>query len=70
MLTTIQKTKKKSKNLKNDLNKLYKDSIVKCDDLIEIYEAEIKFKIGEVTQDDLDKFINTYKMYLDETKKN
>ena len=56
--------------LKNDLNKLYKDSIVKCDDLIEIYEAEIKFKIGEVTQDDLERFINTYKTYLEKNKEN
>lgn len=49
---------------KNDTNNLYKDSIVKCDDLIEINENEIKFKIGVVTQEDLNKFIDTYAEYL------
>lgn len=49
---------------KNSLNNLYKDSIVKCDDLIEITEKDIKFKIGMVSQEDLDRFINTYSKYL------
>ncbi len=47
-------------------NKLNKDGIVKCDDLIEISENEIKFKIGTVTQNDLERFINTYMKYLEE----
>ena len=50
---------------KNSTNNLIKDSIVKCDDLIEITEEEIQFRIGEVTQEDLNKFINTYSRYLE-----
>lgn len=49
---------------KNELNKLKKDSIVKCDDLIKISEEDIKFKIGEVTEDELERFIDTYSKYL------
>ena len=51
---------------KNNVNNLRQDSIVKCDDLIEISENEIRFKIGTVTEDDLNKFIDTYSRYLDE----
>ncbi len=51
---------------RNDTNNLRKDSIVKCDDLIEITENEIQFKIGTVAQEDLDRFIDTYSKYLDE----
>lgn len=50
---------------KDSTNKLRKDGIVKCDDLIEITDTEIQFKIGTVTQEDLDRFINTYSRYLD-----
>ena len=51
--------------LKDNINRLRKDSIVKCDDLIELSENEIQFKIGEVKQDDLDRFVDTYSKYLD-----
>lgn len=51
---------------KNKTNRLRKDSIVKCDDLIEITENEIKFKIGTVSQEDLERFIDTYSKYLEE----
>lgn len=51
---------------KNNTNNLDKDSIVKCDDLIEISENNIKFKIGRVEQEDLDRFIDTYAKFLDE----
>lgn len=51
---------------KNDTNNLRQDSIVKCDDLIEISENEIRFKIGTVTEEDLNKFIDTYSKYLNE----
>lgn len=50
---------------KDEINHLHSNSIVKCDDLIEISENEIKFKIGEVSQEDLERFINTYSKYLD-----
>lgn len=51
---------------KNNKNNLNKDSVVKCDDFIEISEAEIKFKVGEVEQKDLEKFISTYMKFLEE----
>lgn len=50
---------------KDNTNKLNKDGIVKCDDLIEITEKEIKFKIGTVSQEDLERFIDTYARYLE-----
>lgn len=49
---------------KDKTNHLYKDSIVKCDDLIKIIEEQIQFKIGQVTEKDLMKFIETYEKYL------
>ena len=52
---------------KNEINKLKQNSIVKCDDLITIMDENIKFKIGEVTDEELERFINAYSMYL-ETK--
>lgn len=52
--------------IKNNTNNLHKDSIVKCDDLILISESEIQFKIGQVTEADLEKFISTYERYMNE----
>lgn len=49
---------------KNEKNHLNKDSVVKCDDFIEISEEEIIFKAGEVEQEDLERFLNTYFNYL------
>jgi len=49
---------------KDNLNKLHKNSIVKCDDLICILEADILFKIGEVDKSDLQRFVETYEKYL------
>lgn len=49
---------------KNNQNRLNKDSIVKCDDLISISEVDIIFKIGEVSKSELEQFIDTYKRYL------
>ena len=51
---------------KNTTNNLKKDSIVKCDDLIKFTENEIQFKIGQVTQAELDKFIDTYSKFIEE----
>ncbi len=51
---------------KNSTNNLDKDSVVKCDDFIEISEEEIKFKVGEVEQKDLERFLDTYMKYLEE----
>lgn len=51
---------------KNQTNGLKKDSIVKCDDLIEIAKREIVFKIGYVEQVELERFMNTYMKYLQE----
>ena len=50
---------------KDDINRLERDSIVKCDDLIEISEDNIRFKIGEVAQSDLERFLETFNKYLD-----
>ena len=50
---------------KDNINRLKRDSIVKCDDLIEISEKDISFKIGEVTQSDLERFLETFNKYLD-----
>ena len=50
---------------KDDVNKLRKDGIVKCDDLIEITDKEIQFKIGTVSLDDLERFLETFEKYLD-----
>ena len=50
---------------KNKMNNLYKNSIVKCDDLIKISESDIQFKIGEVTESELNRFIDTYENYLE-----
>lgn len=51
---------------KNENNNLLKDSIVKCDDLIKFHEDEVQFKIGSVTQEELDKFVDTYAKYIEE----
>lgn len=51
---------------KNEENNLRKNSIVKCDDLIRISEEKVKFKIGTVTEDDLNRFLNTYIKYIEE----
>ena len=69
LLTSNAKQKKYPYNKelkKNQKNNLYKDSIVKCDDFIEISEKDIQFKVGEVEQDDLERFLNTYMKYLSE----
>ena len=52
---------------KNKINNLYKDSIVKCDDLIKIGENKILFKIGVVTSEELERFVYTYETYLEES---
>lgn len=52
----------------DNINHLKKDSIVKCDDLIEIKNTEIQFKIGEVSEKDLERFINTYEKFLTKSK--
>lgn len=49
---------------KDNNNGLAKDSIVKCDDFIELDSKEISFKIGSVTEEELMKFLDTYERYL------
>lgn len=51
---------------KDNKNNLNKDSVVKCDDFIEISEEEIQFKVGEVEQSDLMRFIDTYTKFLED----
>lgn len=52
---------------KNDINNLRENSIVKCDDLIKFSNSNIQFKIGQVTEQELEKFVNTYLKYLEDT---
>ncbi len=54
--------------IKDSSNNLRRDSIVKCDDLIELTETEIQFKIGSVSQEDLERFLDTYEKYLETSK--
>lgn len=49
---------------KDNTNGLHRDSIVKCDDLIQISEDEIQFKIGSVNEDELNRFLDAYEKYL------
>ena len=49
---------------KNLTNGLYKDSIVKCDDFIRLSSKDISFKIGNVSEEDLTRFLDTYEKYL------
>lgn len=49
---------------KDNVNNLHKNNIVKCDDLIALAETEIQFKIGSVTQEDLERLLDTYEKYL------
>ena len=50
---------------KNEENHLKKDSIVKCDDLIEVYGSQIQFKLGKVREEELERFLDTYEKYLE-----
>ena len=53
--------------LKRDkINNLRKDSIIKCDDYITIDKNEIKFKIGEISDNDLKIFKEKFNKYLEE----
>ncbi|MCX4254586.1 MAG: type II toxin-antitoxin system PemK/MazF family toxin [Bacilli bacterium] len=52
---------KLNKNSKNNLNK---DSIVKCDQIYQIPEKNIQFKIGQVDIDDYIRFMEAYNEFL------
>lgn len=49
---------------KNKTNSLNVDSIVKCDQLYNIKEKYIQFRIGHVDVDDFMRFLNSYNAYL------
>lgn len=49
---------------KNNKNNLKKDSIVKCDQIYQIPEKNIQFKIGQVDIDDYIRFIDAYEEFL------
>lgn len=51
---------------KNNNNNLHVDSIVKCDQLMQIPSSNINKKIGEVDEDDLMRFLNAFGNYLNE----
>ena len=55
------------KNIKNGLNV---NSIVKCDEIFNIPNKNIQFKIGTVDIDDYIRFIESYNKYLSELTSN
>jgi len=50
---------------KNKVNCLNKESIVKCDDLIKLYSEQIQFKLGRVTEKELERFLEMYEKFLE-----
>ena len=53
---------------KNEINRLKRDSIVKCDDLIMLKMDNIKFKIGSVRKNELETFKKLYTEYFKDCK--
>lgn len=51
---------------KDSSNNLMVDSIVKCDQLMQIPSDNINKKIGEVEEEDLVRFLNAFENYLKE----
>lgn len=51
---------------KDNSNNLKVDSIVKCDQLMNIPSKNISAKIGEVLEEDLERFLNAFENYLKE----
>lgn len=51
---------------KDRINRLNKDSIIKCDDLIQLENKNIIFKIGKVTNEQLNRCLDTYEKFLKE----
>lgn len=51
---------------KDSSNNLMVDSIVKCDQLMQIPSDNINKKIGEVEEEDLVRFLNAFENYLRE----
>lgn len=51
---------------KHSSNNLIVDSIVKCDQLMQIPSDNINKKIGEVEEEDLVRFLNAFENYLKE----
>lgn len=53
---------------KDEANNLKTDSIVKCDQLMKIPAENIDKRIGTVSADDLIKFLNSFNIYLENSK--
>lgn len=49
---------------KNDTNSLDVDSIVKCDQLMQIPTKNIQCKIGEVQENELNTFLDAFENYI------
>ena len=70
--SNIQKSKEHSKFKynepiqKNSNNRLRTDSIVKCDQIFELPKKCIEYRIGHVDAEDLLRFLDAYKNYLEE----
>lgn len=54
---------------KNDTNKLDYDSIVKCDQLFTIPKRTINYKLGSVDVEDMLRFLDAYKDFLENYNK-
>ncbi len=50
--------------MKNDINNLDVDSIVKCDQLMSIPKQSIQCKIGSVQENELNTFLDAFDNYL------
>ena len=50
---------------KNAFNKLDTDSIVKCDQLFTIPKRTISYKLGSVDVEDMIRFLNAYKDFME-----
>ena len=53
---------------KDSINRLNTDSIVKCDQLFNIPKETIVHKLGTVKVEDMIRFLNTYKNFIEENK--
>lgn len=73
--SNVKKSKENSKYKynepikKDNNNKLDVDSIVKCDQLYTIPKKTINYKLGSVTVEDMIRFLNAYRDFLENSKK-
>lgn len=70
--SNLNKSKENSQYKYNEIinrdnsNNLRTDSIVKCDQLMNIPARNINKKIGEVLEEDIDRFLDAFNNYIEE----